>query len=268
MAYGMQDVALQQARIAESTAADAQKRLETQRLTALLAYCEAPRCRRQVLLNYFGEDTTPCGNCDVCLEPPECWDGTVAAQKALSAVFRTGMRFGVAHLVDILRGKATDKVRQWSHERLPTFGVGTDLDEGAWRTVFRQLAAAGLLQVDLSEHGALKLTEAARPVLRGEQPVELRRTVRRKASASKAARPPIDLEPADQPLFEALRQWRSDTAREQAVPAYVILHDRTLKELAEVRPRSYGHLSTITGLGAAKIERYGEELLEVIASAG
>ncbi|MGE5490992.1 MAG: DNA helicase RecQ [Actinomycetota bacterium] len=266
MAYGMQDVALQQARIAESTAADAQKRLETQRLTALLAYCEAPRCRRQVLLNYFGEETTPCGNCDVCLEPPECWDGTVAAQKALSAVFRTGMRFGVAHLVDVLRGKATDKIKQWGHDQLPTFAVGADLDDIAWRSVFRQLAAAGLLQVDLAEHGALKLTEEARPVLRGEKAVELRRTVRRKAGSAKAARAPIDLEPADQPLFEALRRWRSDTAREQAVPAYVILHDRTLKELAEVRPRSYGHLSTITGLGAAKIERYGEELLELIAA--
>ncbi|HJW24365.1 MAG TPA: DNA helicase RecQ [Rhodocyclaceae bacterium] len=267
MVYGMQDVALQQARIAESTAADAQKRLETQRLTALLAYCEAPRCRRQVLLDYFGETTKPCGNCDVCLDPPECWDGTVAAQKALSAVFRTGMRFGVAHLVDVLRGKATDKVKQWGHDRLPTFGVGADLDEAAWRSVFRQLAAAGLLQVDLAEHGALKLTEEARPVLRGEQSVELRRTVRRKAATGKAARAPIDLEPADQPLFEALRRWRADTAREQAVPAYVILHDRTLKELAEVRPRNYGHLTTITGLGDAKIERYGEELLEVIASA-
>ena len=267
MAYGMQDVALQQARIAESAAAEAQKRLETQRLTALLAYCEAPRCRRQVLLDYFGESAAPCGNCDVCLDPPERWDGTVAAQKALSAVYRTGMRFGVGHLVDVLRGKATDKVKQWGHDTLPTFGVGTDLDEAAWRTVFRQLAAAGLLHVDLAEHGALRLTEAARPVLRGERNIELRRTRPRKPAFTKAPRQPLDLAPADAALFEQLRRWRADTAREQGVPAYVILHDRTLKELAEVRPRSHGLLGTITGLGAAKIERYGEELLALLRDA-
>src|SRR5574343_1322707 len=265
MTYGMQDVALQHARIAESTAGDAQKVLESQRLTALLAYCEAPRCRRQVLLAYFGEEHTPCGNCDVCETPPELWDGTQAAQKALSAVFRTGMRFGVSHLIDVLRGKASDKVKQWNHDQLPTFGVGGDLDDHAWKSVFRQLAVAGLVHVDLAEHGALQLTEEARQVLKGERSVQLRRPAKRKSAPSKTSRAPLsDLSAADEALFQLLRQWRADTAREQGVPAYVILHDKTLRELAEVRPVSRGLLAGITGMGSAKIEHYGEELLELI----
>lgn len=265
MAYGMQDVALQHARISESGAAEGQKILEAQRLTALLAYCEAPRCRRQVLLNYFGEERQPCGNCDVCDNPPELWDGTQAAQKALSAIFRTGMRFGVTHLTDILRGKATDKVKQWNHDQLPTFGVGSDLDDHAWKSVFRQLAAAGLVHVDMAEHGALQLTEAAREVLKGQRTVQLRRPVKRKSTPSRSSSAVAsDLSPADEALFQLLRKWRADTAREQAVPAYVILHDKTLRELAEVRPVSHGLLAGITGMGSAKIEHYGAELLELI----
>jgi ATP-dependent DNA helicase RecQ len=265
MAYGMQDVALQHARIAESGAGEGQKILESQRLTALLAYCEAPRCRRQVLLDYFGEERAPCGNCDVCADPPELWDGTQAAQKALSAIFRTGMRFGVGHLTDVLRGKATDKVRQWKHDTLPTFGVGADLDDHDWKSIFRQLAAAGLVHVDMAEHGALQLTEAAREVLKGQSAVQLRRPAKRKPAPAKVIRMPVsDLAPADEALFQLLRKWRADTAREQAVPAYVILHDRTLRELAEVRPTSRGLLVGITGMGAAKIEHYGEELLALI----
>ena len=269
MAYGMQDVALQHSRIAESGAGESQKILESQRLTALLAYCEAPRCRRQVLLNYFGEDREPCGNCDVCDNPPELWDGTQAAQKALSAIFRTGMRFGVGHLTDILRGKASDKIRQYGHDALPTFGVGGDLDEHAWKSVFRQLAAAGLVHVDMAEHGALQLTEAAREVLKGQRSVQLRRPLKRKAkTASRSSAPVSDLAPADEALFQLLRRWRADTAREQGVPAYVILHDRTLRELAEVRPVSHGLLAGITGMGSAKIEHYGEELLALIRAEG
>ena len=265
MAYGMQDVALQHARISESGAAEGQKILEAQRLTALLAYCEAPRCRRQVLLNYFGEERQPCGNCDVCDNPPELWDGTQAAQKALSAIFRTGMRFGVTHLTDILRGKATDKVKQWNHDQLPTFGVGSDLDDHAWKSVFRQLAAAGLVHVDMAEHGALQLTEAAREVLKGQRTVQLRRPVKRKSTPSRSSSAVVsDLSPADEALFQLLRKWRADTAREQAVPAYVILHDKTLRDLAEVRPVSHGLLAGITGMGSAKIEHYGAELLELI----
>lgn len=267
MAYGMQDVALQQARISDSGAEERQKRLEAQRLTALLAYCEAPRCRRQVLLDYFGEQRVPCGNCDVCADPPELWDGTLAAQKALSAIYRTGMRFGVSHLIDLLRGKANDKMRQWGHDRLPTFGVGSDLDERTWKSVFRQLAAAGLVHVDLSEHGALQLTEDARDVLKGQRSVQLRRPA---ASSERSRRPTTAsatataLAPADEALFQILRSWRTDTAREQGVPAYVILHDKTLRELAECRPVSHGLLAQISGMGSAKIEHYGEELLQLI----
>ncbi len=272
MAYGMQDVALQHSRIAESGAGESQKILESQRLTALLAYCEAPRCRRQVLLNYFGEEREPCGNCDVCDNPPELWDGTQAAQKALSAIFRTGMRFGVGHLTDILRGKTSDKIRQYGHDTLPTFGVGSDLDEHAWKSVFRQLAAAGLVHVDMAEHGALQLTEAAREVLKGQRTVQLRRPIRRKPAKSTSSRsssaPVSDLAPADEALFQLLRRWRADTAREQGVPAYVILHDKTLRELAEVRPVSHGLLAGITGMGSAKIEHYGEELLALIRAEG
>jgi len=269
MAYGMQDVALQHARIAESGAGEGQKILESQRLTALLAYCEAPRCRRQVLLNYFGEQRQPCGNCDVCAEPPELWDGTQAAQKALSAIFRTGMRFGVSHLTDVLRGKDNDKIKQWGHDRLPTFGVGTDLDEHAWKSVFRQLAAAGLVHVDMAEHGALQLTEAAREVLKGQRQVQLRRPLKRKSSPARTSTTVVsDLAPADEALFQLLRKWRADTAREQSVPAYVILHDKTLRELAEARPVSHGLLAGITGMGSAKIEHYGEELLQLIRNEG
>ena len=269
MAYGMQDVALQHARIAESGAGEGQKILESQRLTALLAYCEAPRCRRQVLLNYFGEERQPCGNCDVCAEPPELWDGTQAAQKALSAIFRTGMRFGVSHLTDVLRGKDNDKIKQWGHDRLPTFGVGTDLDEQAWKSVFRQLAAAGLVHVDMAEHGALQLTEAAREVLKGQRQVQLRRPLKRKSAPSRSSGTVVsDLAPADEALFQLLRKWRADTAREQSVPAYVILHDKTLRELAETRPVSHGLLAGITGMGSAKIEHYGEELLQLIRNEG
>ena len=273
MAYGMQDVALQHARIAESGAGAGQKILESQRLTALLSYCEAPRCRRQVLLNYFAEEREPCGNCDVCIEPPELWDGTLAAQKALSAIFRTGMRFGVTHLTDVLRGKATDKIEQWNHDKLPTFGVGADLDDHGWKSVFRQLAAAGLVHVDMAEHGALQLTDAAREVLKGQRQVQLRRPAKRKATSSSSSRSSStvvhsELSAADEALFQILRGWRSNTAKEQAVPAYVILHDKTLRELAEVRPTSHGMLAGITGMGSAKIEHYGAELLDLIRNEG
>ncbi|HEX6735782.1 MAG TPA: RQC domain-containing protein, partial [Azonexus sp.] len=173
----------------------------------------------------------------------------------------------VTHLTDILRGKATDKVKQWSHDQLPTFGVGGDLDDHAWKSVFRQLAAAGLVHVDMAEHGALQLTETAREVLKGQRRVELRRPAKRKSPSSRSSATVVsDLAPADEALFQLLRKWRADTAREQGVPAYVILHDKTLRELAEARPVSHGLLAGITGMGSAKIEHYGEELLQLIRS--
>jgi ATP-dependent DNA helicase RecQ len=270
MAYGLQDVVLQRSRIDESTAGEAQKRLEAQRLNTLLAYCEAPRCRRQILLEYFGESPSPCGNCDLCLEPPELWDGTVPAQKAMSAMLRTGMRFGAAHIIDVLRGKATDKVRQWGHDRLPTFGVGTELDEATWRGVIRQLVASGLVRAEITQHGALQLTEGARPVLRGEARVELRRQRARSprertARGSARAAATAGLEGEVLRRFERLREWRGATARRQGVPAYVIFHDRTLREIALSAPGSRAALAEISGVGAARLERYGEELLAQLA---
>jgi ATP-dependent DNA helicase RecQ len=266
MAYGLQDVVLQRARIDQSGAPEQQKRLEAQKLTALLAYCEAPRCRRVVLLDYFGEAASPCGNCDVCLDPPALFDGTVAAQKVLSAVYRTGQRFGAGHLIDLLRGKNNAKILQFGHDKLPTYGVGQDLDERAWRSVIRQLLAAGLLQADLTAYGALKLTAEARPVLKGERRVELRRHIvhRPLAKGMGQAAPVAHLGAEAAALFERLRQWRIEIARAQGVPAYVILHDRTLREIAAARPASLTRLAQISGMGEAKMARYGATLLQVV----
>ena len=266
MTYGLQDVALQRARIEESTAGEAQKRLENQKLNALLGYAESARCRRVVLLNYFGEESEPCGNCDACLDPPQCWDGTIAAQKALSAVYRTGQRFGAKHLIDVLRGKENPKTQTYHHQHLSTWGIGRELEEADWRSVFRQLVAADFLHVDMNEYGALKLTALARPVLKGEQTVELRR-LPPKAKPTKSIRKQailVDLTPEAQKHFDRLRQWRSQMAREQSVPAYIILNDRTLKEIASVTPARLDDLAQIYGMGKAKMERYGETILRIV----
>jgi ATP-dependent DNA helicase RecQ len=266
MTYGLNDVVVHRSRIDESAAPEEQKRIERQKLDAMLAYCEAAGCRRTVLLNYFGEARDACGNCDTCQTPPELWDGTVAAQKFMSACLRTGQRFGAAHLIDVLRGRATGKVGQFGHDRLQTFGVGADLDEAAWRSVARQLLAGGLICADAQQYGALRLTDAARPVLKGEATLMLRRQV---LAGKKSAKPrhaaPADLPPADSGLFDVLRQWRGQTAREQGVPAYVILHDRTLQELAARRPQSPDELLDISGIGEAKVSRYGTALLELLS---
>jgi ATP-dependent DNA helicase RecQ len=269
MTYGMNDVVIHRQRIDESLAPDEQKRIERQKLDAMLAYCEAAGCRRTVLLSYFGETHAPCGNCDTCLTPPELWDGSTAAQKFMSAALRTGQRFGAGHLIDILRGKQTEKVAQFGHEGLPTFGVGADLDEAAWRNVARQLLAAGLLHADAHHYGALKLTDAARPVLKGEQTLMLRRQAPRVRSSGKRSAAPMPRLPgapltADDRLFEALRAWRAAGAREQGVPAYVILHDRTLHELAAQQPRTLDELLAVPGIGAAKAARYGTALLDLL----
>ncbi|HNH24813.1 MAG TPA: RQC domain-containing protein, partial [Accumulibacter sp.] len=269
MTYGLNDVVIHRQRIDESTASDEQKRIERQKLDSMLAYCESAHCRRQVLLNYFGEQAdASCGNCDVCLDPPQVWDGSVAAQKALSAALRTGQRFGAGHLIDILRGKNTAKVRQFEHQNLPTFGVGGELDEMGWRSVFRQLLAAGILEVDASAFGALKLTADARPILKGEVTMSLRRASR---SGKRPARQPPSDKPAsrrldsDTPLLAKLRLWRSQKAQSQGVPAYVILHDRTLAEIADARPDSLPALLDIAGIGTVKAQRYGDELLAIVA---
>jgi ATP-dependent DNA helicase RecQ len=269
MTYGLNDVVIHRQRIDESAAPDEQKRIERQKLDAMLAYCEAAGCRRTLLLGYFGETTSACGNCDTCQSPPELWDGTVAAQKLLSAALRTGQRFGAGHLIDVLRGKATDKVAQFGHDRLPTFGVGNDFDEATWRGVARQLLAGGLLYADAGRYGALTLTDAARPVLRNETTLMLRRHRPAKRTAKgprwRAATASPELSrPGEVGLFEALRHWRGQTAREQGVPAYVILHDRSLHELAARRPRTTADLLDVPGIGEAKAARYGAALLALL----
>ncbi|WIM06686.1 MAG: DNA helicase RecQ [Candidatus Nitricoxidivorans perseverans] len=267
MTYGLNDVVIHRSRIDESAAPDEQKRIERQKLDAMLAYCESAGCRRTVLLNHFGETKDACGNCDTCQTPPELWDGTVAAQKFMSAALRTGQRFGAAHLIDILRGKLTDKVAQFNHDTLSTFGIGGDLDEAAWRGVARQLLAGGLLHADARHYGALRLTDAAKPVLKSETTLMLRRqTPAKKKAAKPKALMPTNL-PADAGLFDALRQWRGQTAREQGVPAYVILHDRTLQELAVRQPLTFEELLDVGGIGEAKATRYGAALLELLAGA-
>ncbi len=275
MTYGLNDVVIHRLRIDESVAGEEQKRVERSKLDALLAWCETVGCRRSLLLKYFSEDAGACGNCDTCLTPPQLWDGTVAAQKAMSAALRTGQRFGAGHLIDILRGKATEKVQQFGHGELPTFGAGADLDDAGWRSVFRQLLAAGLLHADAQAYGGLRLTDAARPVLKGEATLSLRQPatpVRRKAEkrqksalAGRRSGTEVPLAAADVPLFDALREWRADLAREQGVPAYVILHDASLRELIARRPASLTELLDVPGLGQAKVGRYGEDLLRLVA---
>ena len=270
MTYGLNDVVIHRMRIDESMAGEEQKRVERNKLDALLAWCEAATCRRALLLRYFSEEADACGNCDTCLDPPQLWDGTVAAQKAMSAALRTGQRFGAGHLVDILRGKATEKVGQFGHASLPTFGAGADLDEAGWRSVFRQLLAAGLLHADAQAYGALRLTDAARPVLKGEATLMLRKPqarIRGKKMPSAGRRSAVEqpLAESDSPLFDALRAWRAGLARAQGVPAYVILHDKTLRELASRRPASLDDLLGVPGIGQAKAERYGETLLQLMA---
>ena len=268
MTYGLNDVVIHRQRIDDSAAPEEQKRIERQKLDAMLAYCEAAACRRTVLLNYFGEDSGACGNCDTCASPPQMWDGTQASRMLLSAALRTGQRFGANHLIDVLRGKRNPKIDEYRHDELPTFGVGKEVDEATWRAVTRQLLVAGILHADAQRFGAITLTAAARPVLKGEATLMLRRA--RKLVTAKPPRFSRDedrspLAPRDQALFDALRAWRSQEAKSQGVPAYVILHDRTLREIAQRRPASPGDLQEIPGIGAAKAARYGAAVLGITA---
>ena len=272
MAYGLQDVVTLRQMVDGSEAGEARKRVERRKLDAMLGYCELATCRRRSLRAYFGESPPPsCGNCDNCLAPPETWDATEEARKALSCVYRTGQRFGVAYVVDVLRGKGGDRVRSFGHDRLPTFGVGADRDAAEWRSVIRQLVARGLLQVDVDGYGALRLTGAARPALRGEVPITLRRDApaprarrERRTAAAAPDRPRSVADPAHQALFDALRQRRRELATSQGVPPYVIFHDASLVAMADRRPRSLDEFAAIPGVGATKLERYGEIFLEVI----
>ncbi|HEX7685217.1 MAG TPA: DNA helicase RecQ [Trinickia sp.] len=276
MAYGLGDVVQQRKMIDESEADETHKRVQTSKLDALLGLCETAACRRVRLLSYFGEASQPCGNCDTCMEPPVTWDATREAQMALSCVFRarraSGFHFGAGHLIDILRGNRTEKVRERGHDTLSTFGIGASLSEAEWRAIFRQLVAFGYLTVDHDGFGAFMLTEASKPVLKGEQTVTLRRYVKptrtRQASSRTGERadPTAGLGPRERARWERLRAWRTDTAKRDGVPAYVIFHDATLAEIARSAPETIDGLRHIPGIGARKLERFGDELLEVVAA--
>ena len=269
MAYGLGDVVQQRRMIEESEAEVQFKRIASAKLEALLALCEATTCRRVRLLDYFGETAarTACGNCDVCLNPPQVWDGTMSARKALSCAFRTGQRFGAGHLIDVLRGNDTARVRQWGHDKVSTFGIGKELDEKAWRAVFRQLVALGMLTADGEGHGSLRLTAASRDVLNGSQTVCLRLQPARKKTAAKAtpARKEFaTLDPVADTLWTRLRAWRTEIAKKHGIPAYVVFHDATLMELVRLRPQTEGELRQVPGIGARKLESYGGNLLEIL----
>lgn len=266
MAYGMQDAVVLQRMLNDGEASAERKRVEHQKLQTMLGFCEVATCRRQVLLGYFGDELTePCGHCDTCLEPVEQFDGTELAQKALSCVFRTGQRYGVNYVVDVLRGRSNERIAQAGHDTLSTFGIGTDLDQKQWRSVFRQLVAQGLLDVDVDGFQGLSLSRHCRPVLRGEQPVRLSRDWQRKVGRERRpASPAADLEGVDQNLFEALRTWRRAEAERQGKPPYVIFHDATLREVAATRPVDLSALASISGIGQKKLELYGAQLLDLV----
>jgi ATP-dependent DNA helicase RecQ len=270
MTYGIADVMNLFRLLDMGEATDRQRRIERQKIEALIGYCETVSCRRQVLLGYFGEaDHPPCGNCDNCLMPVPSWDGTIAAQKALSAIYRTGQRFGTRHLVDVLLGAETERVERLKHNRLKTFGVGIELDRRGWLSVYRQLVAQGVVVPDVAGHGGLSLAPGAAEILRGTRTVRFRveergrerQTARpdRKAVTSTAA-----LDPAARSLWEALRAWRLEEARRQELPPYVIFHDSTLTEVARRRPSSLAALAEIPGVGRSKLERYGGAVIAVV----
>ncbi|WP_213035480.1 DNA helicase RecQ [Candidatus Nitrotoga fabula] len=269
MAYGLGDVVSMRQMLLSGDAPEERKRVELQKLDALLGFCESTECRHQTILRYFGEEHPgDCGQCDNCLEPVDTWDATKAAQMALSCVYRTGQCFGVSHLIDVLLGKATPKVEQFNHQQLSTFGIGNDLAQQQWSSVFRQLVAAGYINVDMEAYGGLKLAEAARSVLRGEQEVWLRRDadpVKRKAQ--RGERKSRDTGSNDDPLWQALRAKRMELAREQGVPPYVILHDSTLVEILNRRPLTLDEMAQIGGVGQAKLAKYGDAFLQVVEDA-
>jgi ATP-dependent DNA helicase RecQ len=272
LCYGLGDVVTLSQFIAKSESGEERKRVERGKLDALLGYAETTACRRQRLLAYFGETLDkPCGYCDNCLDPPETWDASLVAQKALSCVYRTGQRYGVTHLSAVLRGEADDRIRALRHDQLSTFGVGADLDKQQWRGVYRQLLANGLLATDDEGYGTLRLTETSRAVLRGEQPVHLRRQAdsaerrsKRKSARGERTRASLDIAPHEAPLWDALRDLRARLAKEQGVPAYVIFHDATLLAMLRERPQSLAAFGAVSGVGERKLERYGESFLGVL----
>ena len=274
LAYGLGDVVAMRQMIDNGEAPEERKRLERQKLDALLGYCESTTCRHQTVLRYFGEEHSGnCGACDNCLEPVDTWDATQAAQMALSCVYRTGQRFGAGHLSDVLTGKPTERVEKFNHQRLSTFGIGKEFSAAQWSSVYRQLLASGILESDIEAYGGLKLSEAARPILRGEQSVWLRRDAdpaiqKAGRKAQRAERTAKSREPFaganSDPLWLALKAKRTELAREQGVPPYVIFHDSTLMEILNQRPATLEEMVKISGVGQAKLARYGDEFLSVL----
>jgi ATP-dependent DNA helicase RecQ len=270
MAYGLGDVVSMRQMLLSGDSPEERKRVELQKLDALLGFCESTTCRHQAILRYFGEDHPgDCSQCDNCLTPVDTWDATQAAQMALSCVYRTGQRFGVAHLIDVLLGKATPKVEQFNHQQLTTFGIGKDLAQAQWSGVYRQLVAAGFINVDIEGYGGLKLTEAARPVLKGQQEVWLRRDAepakRKSSKAERGSRLREAFAGANEdPLWLALKAKRTELAREQGVPPYVIFHDSTLLEILNRKPRKLDEMGRISGVGHAKLAKYGDVFLQVV----
>jgi ATP-dependent DNA helicase RecQ len=265
MLYGTEDIALRRRFIDESEAPEARKRMEHRKLDALLGFAESCQCRRQVLLRYFGDDCHPCGNCDVCLDPPQTFDGSIAAQKLLSCVYRTGQRFGQAHVISVLLGERDERIARLSHDKLSTFGIGTEHGRNAWRSIVRQLVARGLIAVDVAGHGGLSISLEGRQFLREKPPLSLRVLKGAKSERKATRRQAREAVPAaDRALFEKLRAKRLELAKAENVPPYVIFHDKTLAEMAARYPRSIAELAGILGVGEAKLARYGQTFLEVI----
>jgi ATP-dependent DNA helicase RecQ len=270
MAYGLQDVVLQRRMIDESEADENFKRVLSSKLDAMLGLCETLSCRRMRLLEYFGERSGPCGNCDTCLMPPVSFDATVPVQKLLSAIYRVDQRFAAGHVIDVLRGVQTERISQWHHDKLTVYGVGADRGEQEWRAIVRQAISLGLITVDHESYSSLKLTEAARAVLKGEQKVQLRqyqKPVKPKRSGGAPAKGYIemDLSKSEQEIFEKLRWWRVETARSHNVPAYVIFVDATLREIAKAKPTSLDALRGVSGVGEKKLASYGDEIVGIIS---
>ncbi len=265
MVYGLQDVITLRQMLEQGEANEARKRIEHHKLESMLGLCEITTCRRQALLAYFDDHLQqPCGNCDTCLYPVETWDATDAARKALSCVYRTGQRFGVNYIVDVLLGKDNERMQRFGHKQLSTWGIGKDLSTTEWRSVFRQLVAQGLLSVDIEGFGGLKLTEKSRPVLRGEQPLQFRKDKKTQKSASRKEKASSFIDPSKQLLWDALRELRNTLAKTQGVPPYVIFHDKTLKEMALEQPQDIDEFAGLSGVGQHKLERYGEDFLVII----
>ena len=267
MAYGLQDVVLQRRMIDESEADETFKRVLGTKLDAMLGLCETLSCRRVRLLDYFGEQSGPCGNCDTCLIPPVSFDGTVPVQKLLSAVYRVDQRFAAGHVIEVLRGVETDRIKTWHHDSLSVFGIGADRSEHEWRAILRQMIALGLLTVDHEQYSSLKLTDAARPVLKGGQKVQLRqyqKPVKQKTPRASKGYVESDLSAAEEKIFDRLRSWRMGTAREHNVAAYIIFNDATLREIAKARPTALDDLRGISGVGEKKLASYGDQIVELI----